>query len=208
MTTVAVGFALLQPGQHHGVEVPEGTAGVWMAVTEENGVPVLKQVTVRLDSVVDEVLDEGTQKTGLNVVTEGLSSAPLVLIRGPGLTEGQIKVPDQRPRPLFPGDRQWFVLGDQQLEVFGVGSTNSAGDIETFGLYAPPTVILERGPMELEHGSVVPSVLFVGDLDRDGRLDLIVDTATHYNVSHVTLFLSGVEPGKLVAVAVAHTSGC
>ena len=35
-----------------------------------------------------------------------------------------------------------------------------------------------------------PTLLFAGDLDRDGKLDLIFDTTDHYNVRRPTLFLS------------------
>lgn len=208
MSTVALGFALLNPGQHHGSEVPDGAAGAWMALLVENGVPVLKRVTVRLEPVADEVLDHEGEKTGVNVIVEGMAPGDVTLIRGPGLTEGEVKIPDQVPRALFPGDRQWLVLGDQQLELFAVGATTEAGDLSSFGLYAPPSTLLERQTMQLEHGSGVPSVLFAGDLDRDGKLDLLVSTSTHYNVGETTLFLSRPDPAKLVPVAVARTTGC
>jgi hypothetical protein len=35
-----------------------------------------------------------------------------------------------------------------------------------------------------------PALLFAGDLDRDGVLDLLLDTTDHYNLSRPTLFLS------------------
>ncbi|MGL4622879.1 hypothetical protein [Chroococcidiopsis sp.] len=35
-----------------------------------------------------------------------------------------------------------------------------------------------------------PSVFWVGNLDRDGKLDLIIELASHVNVSSLTLFLS------------------
>jgi hypothetical protein len=62
--------------------------------------------------------------------------------------------------------------------------------------------------MQLELGGGVPSILFAGDLDRDGKLDFLVSTATHYNVSETTLFLSHLDETKLVPVAVARATGC
>ena len=55
-----------------------------------------------------------------------------------------------------------------------------------------------------------PRLLFAGDLDRDGRLDLILDTTWHYNVSRPTLFLSTLaREGELVREAAANESvGC
>ena len=43
--------------------------------------------------------------------------------------------------------------------------------------------------MSLNHDAS-PRLLFAGDIDRDGKLDLIVDTTDHYNKSRPTLFLS------------------
>ena len=46
------------------------------------------------------------------------------------------------------------------------------------------------------------------DIDRDGKLDFLVNTSTHYNVRETTLFLSHPDPEKLVPVALTHTTGC
>ena len=53
-------------------------------------------------------------------------------------------------------------------------------------------------------------ILWAGDIDRDGRLDLLIDMSNHYNVSAPTLFLSShAGKGQLVArVASLGLSGC
>ncbi|MDH3869752.1 MAG: hypothetical protein OET08_10295, partial [Desulfuromonadales bacterium] len=55
-----------------------------------------------------------------------------------------------------------------------------------------------------------PRVLWAGDLDRDGRLDLLLDLTTHYNVSAPTLLLSSMAgKSKLVRpAAIFRTTGC
>lgn len=54
------------------------------------------------------------------------------------------------------------------------------------------------------------SLLFAGDLDGDGRLDLILDLSPHYNVRRPTLLLSRpAAPGDLLQAAAAHeATGC
>ena len=51
---------------------------------------------------------------------------------------------------------------------------------------------------------------FAGDLDGDGKLDLLIDTTHHYNLSEPTLFLSSqAKDGELVHnVASFRTTGC
>ena len=52
----------------------------------------------------------------------------------------------------------------------------------------------------IERVSIVERVTFAGDLDRDGRLDLIADVSGQWNEWRVALFLSSAaEEGELVA---------
>lgn len=53
-------------------------------------------------------------------------------------------------------------------------------------------------------------LLFAGDVDRDGRLDLLLDMSDHYNVSRLTLWLSTeAAKGDVVGEAAAFESvGC
>lgn len=53
-------------------------------------------------------------------------------------------------------------------------------------------------------------ILWVGDLDRDGKLDLLLDASEHYNVGELRLYLSErAKEGALVQlVAVRRTTGC
>jgi hypothetical protein len=53
-------------------------------------------------------------------------------------------------------------------------------------------------------------LFWAGDLDGDGRLDLVMNLSGHYNVSETTLFLSSTrQQGKLVRkAAVFRIVGC
>jgi hypothetical protein len=55
-----------------------------------------------------------------------------------------------------------------------------------------------------------PALLWAGDLDGDGKLDMMFNLTEHYNVSNIVLFLSSMaEPGKLVKqAATRRTVGC
>jgi hypothetical protein len=54
------------------------------------------------------------------------------------------------------------------------------------------------------------SLIWAGDLDRDGKLDLYVSVTQHYNVSQRKLFLSSTAGDKQLVREVAEfiTSGC
>ncbi|NIQ12133.1 MAG: hypothetical protein GWO23_21940 [Gammaproteobacteria bacterium] len=55
-----------------------------------------------------------------------------------------------------------------------------------------------------------PQVLWAGDLDRDGKLDILLDLTDHYNVSAPTLLLSSMAAANELVQPVAEfrTTGC
>jgi len=207
-----LGYAMIQPGEHHGDEVPEDTPGKWLALVGENNAYTLEVMEVGVETVRDLVSepDDGppTGKKVSLVGPQASRTGVVVLLRGPGLTPGPVKLAQEPPRPVFPGDRQFLTFGDTYVEIFGVGSADDAGRIESFGLFTTETVLLARQPMSLETGGGVPSVQLAGDFDRDGRLDFLVSTGTHYNVRELTLFLSNGAEAGVRPVAVWRTVGC
>ena len=76
--------------------------------------------------------------------------------------------------------------------------------------------LLELAATRNEDGSLMlgddasPALLFAGDIDRDGRLDLILDATDHYNLRRPTLYLSTqAADGELVHRVAEHEAvGC
>jgi hypothetical protein len=69
---------------------------------------------------------------------------------------------------------EFDIEGDTRQALFELSASRAKGS-------ATPWVV---------GNDALPQLLFAGDLDRDGRLDLLIDTTDHYNVSKPTLFLS------------------
>ncbi len=94
------------------------------------------------------------------------------------------KTPDPVKDPLLPDDARLVLTAGNSTQV----------------LYSPGHAV-DDAEWEL---------IWAGDLDRDGKLDLYVDVTWHYNISQHTLFLSSqAGKGQLVRkVAVFETSGC
>jgi hypothetical protein len=124
------------------------------------------------------------------------------------LKEGPIETTPDPPRVLFPGDRQFLTFNDGTVELWGTGSADEEGRVESFALYGTDMVLFPPQPLALEAGASVPHVQLAGDLDRDGRLDFLVSTSNHYNVHELTLFLSNGTTTGVRPVAVWRTTGC
>ncbi len=106
--------------------------------------------------------------------------------------------------------------GRYRLSVDCPGPAEVSEDARARGEF--PAAWRELCALRLNHGAHVQELaelpvnrlhdsgaglLWAGDLDRDGRLDLLLDLSEHYNMSQPTLFLSSAATvGELVASVV------
>jgi hypothetical protein len=215
---------LLLPGEWHGAEVRANDWERWLGVTLMwQGGWELREYIVRVEPVTDPVVDEAGEMTGKRVrVTEG--GEPSFLLRGiDGLAPGQILTASDIPTEITREQALRLTLPNGAGLELSLDCRNPIFDAE--GLAACPlvtgdnegrqtiaTITLYRpAPEKVEFTAErPPQLLWAGDLDRDGRLDLLIDLSNHYNASSPTLFLSapaGAEE-KLRRVAAFTTSGC
>lgn len=200
----------------HGDEVPGRDGETWLALVVDGGKATLQSTTLKIEAVNDPVSDGPDDKTGRSVAAPGIE--PRALLRGiASLRTGEVAVAMADMQPLSAATPLPIALGGKTLSlavrcsgtdealacnvVLGDGATEQV----LFETYAARG---ESGAIEL--GDAIPSVLFAGDLDRDGRVDLLIDTTDHYNLSRPTLFLSGAaKKGQHVAqVAQQSITGC
>lgn len=204
---VAHADEILYPDFYVG-KVPYRNGDGYLAIAQDRLVPV----RIRVESVD---AGENDPHNGTSVHADGFERAWLV--RGKNLRQGPIDraVPDTVD--LQPGKtRTPIALGTQHYEL----SYRCAN--------AQCTLVLSHGglaqdlasiPADLRGGYIVLGeeagdhhVLFAGDLDRDGRLDLIANHTKRIEDWHPTLWLSSAaKPGQLVGRAadlVGEVGGC
>ena len=216
------GFALHPPGVFHGDEALARNGERWLAFESTLAGSRLVPTRVRLDRVVDEIVDGPGERTGLEVVAPGAPAAAM-LLRGPGLRagaveEGEILAIDPaddgasaafrfrgveyRLRPACPATLP--VPGSRQACRMML----TGGGLE-HGLYDVARWLGEDGhPGYGDEGH--PRLMHVADFDRDGRVDLILDTSDHYTATQPTLYLSSPATGDapLRQVALHRSTGC
>ncbi len=217
--------ALQPPGAFHGDEPVARHGERWFALTTDAGGARMIRTRLQVTTVVDELLDGEGQATGRAVASPAIDGTPVTYLRGPGLREGPVAqatvvetggdsgLPAQTLR--FGGREQRIVTRCQpdpstsNVSLCSIDLIDGARRQTLVAMAGRHDPHLADGPMLLGD-EASPHLLFAGDLDRDGRLDLIFDTTDHYNVSQPTLFLSGAAgEGELVrAVAEYHAVGC
>jgi hypothetical protein len=217
--TQARSTELLETGVFHGEEVTAQTGERWLGlhVADENS--TLLSYRLIVTPAHDGVVDDEDQKTGKEVGVD-LPLKPVFLVKGAAMLSGgpvstvfERANPDQSLQKISPIKLK---IAEASYELKVVGFEDGAKCYEP-GLPRNAKLVLASGETtqvlySLEECGNDPSwyLVWAGDLDRDGKLDLYVDVTQHYNVSNRKLFLSSqARNGDLVKeVAEFVTGGC
>lgn len=211
-------FAIIVPGQSHGDEIRVEHGELWWGFFQEGEEFKLKQVTVKVNRVVDPIIDSPGEATGKEVSVAG-EHQPLFLFRGPrGFTEGSVKTAHNGYVFIYPGESRSFSTEKRKWSsLHAIGCVTSGAPQSQEPTTKDYAIELWRSrQVQRLHESPhldndgPPMLIWAGDLDRDGQVDFIFDLTYHYNVRLYTLFLSSEAKGsELVAkVAELQLTGC
>ena len=206
--------AIQTPGSFHAGEAVARDGERWLALRVDTRSARLEATRLRVIAVADPIGDAPGEQTGQDVRAETGGEA-IVFLRGPLLRPGPVQQAlsenqkaDQKTGTL---PEQIFALGERRYRLRTYCEAHAAtGDIVGAAGALDCRIELSEGGKRQTLLSVsgrrettfpdapivlgddaTPIVIFAGDLDRDGRLDLVFDTTDHYNLARPTLFLSG-----------------
>jgi hypothetical protein len=208
-------------GSWHGNEVTAQDGEIWLALVKNKGTYSLQEERISVTLVEDAVLDTPPAKTGKKIsLPDGINA--IVLLRNiPGLKAGPVVSAEIIDRNFAAGEPTAILFNGMTYEL--VIACDTEPSVEE---YTDCPLVLSGGgktqqlmiypvfrPGEALQGiasDANPQVVWAGDLDRDGHLDLIIDLTNHYNVAAPTLLLSTqAEEGEIVhPVAEFRTTGC
>lgn len=211
---------LLETGEaFHGDQIKAKTGEIWLGLFKEKDKYLLRPAKLKIRRVRDGIADDEDKniKTGKSVFTNYKSRAVFLLKNATMLREGEI-------RTVFWADdidESTELKNDSQKdfefngEHYSLKVENKMSSDESLGK-GSKLVLSRSGTTQvlnyLKDGcnDCYWNLYWVGDLDRDGKLDFYLDLSWHYNVMDKRLFLSSqAEKGKLVKyVADFFTNGC
>src|SRR5258705_2676957 len=199
-TKNARGIELLETGEFHGDEVTARTGEKWLGLHITVHHSTLLSYRLIVKAVHDDIGDEEEQESGKQVSVD-LPLQPVFLVKGAtGLSGGPVTtVFTEEPnfeKTLEKRSPVELKLAASSYVLKVVGSEDGAKCSE----HAYPRdakLVLMSGDVtqvlySLEECGNEPYwyLLWAGDLDRDGKLDLYLSVSQHYNVSERRLFLS------------------
>jgi hypothetical protein len=162
-----------------------------------------------LESVVPRAIPVQNPCTGADTTLalgRPVEGEPLILLASEALAPGPLESAWAQPRFLYPGESVPLRLGDQWFSLMAYGRA----------VPGPHDTLMDDYQLILRLGSTSdtiaafrrfglegrPEIRWAGDLDRDGKPDLLADLTTHYAGSRLVLFLSGgAESDHLVRMA-------
>jgi hypothetical protein len=205
---------LIETGEFHGDEITAKSGERWLGLFPTPGGFELSPARLKVETVLDPIVDENPKiKTGKKVSVIH-ARKPLFLLKGAGFLRATAV------RTVFAGDENNLVNGESvDLRLGGKSyklKVVSNDPTPVSYVVANSRLILSSGAKSQVVFSVEQpddagwSLLWAGDLDGDGKLDLYMDLHNKYNSSQRRLFLSSqASHGNLVKeVAEFSAVGC
>ena len=182
---------ILQVGEFLG-EVSAESGEVWLGLyPTENGYALIPSELV-LEPFYDPLIDDDENQPDATRISVDAQAEPLFLVTGcEALQPGTVKTLFSGRMPMALGSFLEFTFEDRDdysITAFGDLTLNSSAYDYKIELSKG-----DRSQVIFSFDSTtdaVPLLLWAGDLDRDGQLDLLVDTIYNYAASGPTLFLS------------------
>jgi len=207
---------IITTGKFHGDEIENNFKDLdWYGLFIENDKYFLKKTKIMIESVFDPIADSKGDKTGIKVFVPDIDTKPFILINGLNkIQEKQIESVKINKIYLNPGDGLNIEFNGDMICFNAYGSVYPDQGLRNYLIrvssrndkHKVKQVIAATDGFD----DAMYKFIWAGDIDQDGKLDLIMDLSDHYNMSKITLFLSSMaEEGELFKnVAEFITVGC
>ncbi|TRX38014.1 hypothetical protein FNW52_03690 [Flavobacterium sp. ZT3R18] len=212
---------ILATGNFHEDEVNEKTnEKKWFGLFKTLNGYKLYETELITKRVNDPVVDENeNDETGWEVNTTINDTCLILIEKLPYLTEREIAT-IKIPETIHLGEKLNFSFSGINYTLFATGEKKREDEnsdsfvVSNYKLYLTAN---KNGKEQTElivaqsnFDDKMIQIIFAGDIDGDNKLDLIIDTSNHYNVSRLTMYLSKpAEHGKIIKPIGMFTSvGC
>jgi len=185
---------VLTIGVFHGDEVSENSDKKdWFGLFLSKQENYIARTKIKMKRVYDPVLDEENEKTGWEISTYNKDSCIILIEKIQILSEKKIqKIEFQNT--IYPKDTVTINYLGIKYKIFATGGGAKGGSVWNYKLFISANIKGENRKSLLiaapNFDDTMTSILFAGDIDGDGILDLIIDTSRKYGGVNPTIYLS------------------
>ena len=197
---------LLVPGDHYPGRVNTVTGETWLGLFPSDSGWALRATDVSVVAIPNACTDSGGQKSGRRVGVD-VAATPLFLVRNvPGLKPTPARTMLTERVQLYPGQQREFELAPRSVywRIAAYGSVPPPasgravdGAIREYSLVvsrspwtSTQSIFTFRAPDQGGGLQSPPAVLWAGDLNGDGQLDLFVDMTVGETPGPLVLYVS------------------
>ncbi|HAW20544.1 MAG TPA: hypothetical protein DCX14_10205 [Flavobacteriales bacterium] len=208
---------ILSPGTYHNEEVnPNWANSSWVGLFK-NGDVFVRKTRVIIEPGYDALMDKDGEKSGWNVVAADSADTCYFLLSG--FKPARLALLDpiiHRRTKMLPNDSLRMEFKRHNYLLHASGNVYNHQTSDEWPEISSYRLTLEKDGIEqiifatYSFNDRLPHIYFIGDLDGDKKLDIILDASRHYNTFEPVLYLSTLaNDGELVGCAAYHVSmGC
>ena len=214
---------ILTTGHFHNEEVwPNAENENWFGIFRNKNGYYISQTKITVNREHDGIVDAENSEveTGWEIKTENKDTSILLVSGLNHIQNHRINEIKLKDKIIFPGDSIKIEYKGNLYNIYATGIKfqpyESSNDyaICNYKLFLKAKINgVEKSQLLVSsprNDDALANILFIGDIDGDGLLDIIIDTTNHYNVERPTLYLSN--PGDnevlLKIVGIHVTYGC
>lgn len=195
-------FKVLTTGTFHEDEVSATIdKEKWYGLFKDNSKYYLAETSIQTKRVHDAVLDETEDdKTGWEVSNSIADSNFILIGRLPFLVARDVEDKRLSKKFIYPDQTISFSFLGNQYKLYATGRKKKVQsdpeyyEVWNYKLFITATINGQEKTQLLvaqpDFDDKMIEILFAGDIDGDGIIDLIIDTSPHYNMTRPTLYLS------------------
>src|SRR5690606_29970484 len=161
----------------------------------------LQETKLKTKRVYDQIVDENeNEKTGWEVQTINKDTSIILIEASKFLTPHNVQQAILSKEQVYPGDTLRINYLGIDYKIFATGGKKKVQndpewfDVWNYKLYLTATIKGQQKTSLLvaqpNFDDQMINLIFAGDIDGDGILDLIIDTSRHYNATSPTIYLS------------------